>query len=161
GGAQGWYWRDGFVERWPRDEGRVPAEREPPAYWRPGMPRPEPPSDRPPQAPTGQVREGGDRPYIEPTAPPVAAFEYDYPPDTILIDTGGRKLYYVLPDRRAYAYTISVGREGFDWAGTEVVSRKQAWPDWYPPAEMRGRDPNLPEKMTGGLKDPLGAMALY
>jgi hypothetical protein len=41
------------------------------------------------------------------------------------------------------------------------VSRKQAWPDWYPPAEMRERDPSLPEKMTGGLKNPLGAMALY
>jgi hypothetical protein len=54
-----------------------------------------------------------------------------------------------------------VGREGFNWSGTETVSRKQAWPDWYPPAEMRERDPRLPEKMTGGLKNPLGAMALY
>jgi hypothetical protein len=26
---------------------------------------------------------------------------------------------------------------------------------------MRERDPSLPEKMTGGLKNPLGAMALY
>ena len=26
---------------------------------------------------------------------------------------------------------------------------------------MRERDPKLPEKMTGGLKNPLGAMALY
>jgi hypothetical protein len=26
---------------------------------------------------------------------------------------------------------------------------------------MRERDPRLPEKMTGGLKNPLGAMALY
>src|SRR4029078_11402612 len=39
-------------------------------------------------------------------------------------------------------------------------SRKQAWPDWHPPAEMRERDPALPEKMTGGLKNPLGAMSL-
>src|SRR6185437_13791702 len=46
-------------------------------------------------------------------------------------------------------------------SGTETVSRKQAWPDWYPPAEMRERDPQLPEKMAGGLKNPLGAMALY
>src|SRR5262249_45009963 len=35
------------------------------------------------------------------------------------------------------------------------------WPDWYPPEEMRDRDGRLPEKMTGGLKNPLGAMALY
>ena len=26
---------------------------------------------------------------------------------------------------------------------------------------MRERDPTLPEKMSGGLKNPLGAMALY
>lgn len=26
---------------------------------------------------------------------------------------------------------------------------------------MRARDPSLPEKMTGGLKNPLGATALY
>jgi hypothetical protein len=26
---------------------------------------------------------------------------------------------------------------------------------------MRERDPRLPEKMTGGIKNPLGAMALY
>ncbi len=26
---------------------------------------------------------------------------------------------------------------------------------------MRERDPKLPEKMTGGLKNPLGAKALY
>ena len=42
-----------------------------------------------------------------------------------------------MPDNKAYAYPISVGREGFDWTGTETISRKQAWPDWYPPAEMR------------------------
>jgi lipoprotein-anchoring transpeptidase ErfK/SrfK len=107
------------------------------------------------------IRDGGARPEIAPQAPPVVAFPYDYPSNSIVIDTGGRKLYYVLPDNRAYEYGISVGREGFNWAGTETVSRKQAWPDWYPPAEMRERDPKLPEKMTGGISNPLGAMALY
>jgi hypothetical protein len=67
----------------------------------------------------------------------------------------------VLPDRRAYEYLISVGREGFNWTGTEKIARKQAWPDWYPPQEMRERDATLPAKMTGGIKNPLGAMALY
>src|SRR6185312_15325508 len=76
-------------------------------------------------------------------------------------DTGARALYYVLPDKRAYRYAISVGREGFNWTGTEKISRKQEWPDWYPPAEMRERDASLPEKMTGGVKNPLGAVALY
>jgi L,D-transpeptidase catalytic domain len=109
----------------------------------------------------GDVREGGPRPEIIPVAPPTVTFEHDFPAHSIVIDTGARALYYVLPDKRAYRYSISVGREGFNWTGTESISRKQAWPDWYPPAEMRERDAKLPEKMTGGLKNPLGAMALY
>jgi hypothetical protein len=72
-----------------------------------------------------------------------------------------RKLYYVLADSRAYSYSIGVGRDGFGWTGTEPISRKQDWPDWYPPPEMRDRDRTLPEKMTGGVKNPLGAVALY
>ena len=108
-----------------------------------------------------EIRDGGPRPHIAPLEPPIVGFAYDFPVRSIVIDIGGRKLYYVLADNRAYAYAISVGREGFSWTGTETVSRKQAWPDWHPPAEMRERDPSLPEKMTGGVKNPLGAMALY
>jgi lipoprotein-anchoring transpeptidase ErfK/SrfK len=107
------------------------------------------------------TREGGARPDIAPAAPPVISFAHDFPINSIIIDTGGRKLYYVLNDNRAFEYPISVGREGFSWTGTETISRKQPWPDWYPPVEMRERDPKLPEKMTGGMKNPLGAMALY
>ena len=107
------------------------------------------------------VQQGGARPTIPAQAPPVVAFPYEYAPASIVIDTSGRRLYYVLPEGRAYAYPISVGREGFNWTGTETVSRKQEWPDWNPPAEMRQRDPRLPEKMTGGIRNPLGAVALY
>jgi lipoprotein-anchoring transpeptidase ErfK/SrfK len=109
----------------------------------------------------GDVREGGPRPAIAAVAPATIAFPHSFAANSIVIDVGERKLYYVLSDNRAYAYPIGVGREGFGWTGTEPVSRKQAWPDWHPPPEMRERDPSLPEKMTGGLKNPLGAMALY
>ena len=98
---------------------------------------------------------------IVPEAPAVVAFPHDYPPSSIVIDTSGRRLYYVLGNKQAYMYSISVGREGFNWTGTETISRTQAWPDWHPPQEMRQRDPRLPEKMTGGTRNPLGAMALY
>src|SRR4029078_12396172 len=54
-----------------------------------------------------------------------------------------------------------VARQGCNGPAPEPVSGEQAWPDCYPPPEMRERDPRLPEKMTGGLKNPLGAMALY
>ena len=109
----------------------------------------------------GDVRDGGPRPDIAPKTPPIVAFAHAFPANSIVINTGTRKLYYVLGNAQAYEYSVSVGREGFNWAGTETISRKQAWPDWHPPAEMRERDPSLPEKMTGGLGNPLGAMALY
>ncbi|HEY7548830.1 MAG TPA: L,D-transpeptidase [Hyphomicrobiaceae bacterium] len=109
----------------------------------------------------GDTREGGPRPSIAPLAPPVIPFRYSFPANSIVIDTGARKLYYVLADNRAYEYSIGVGRTGFGWTGTETISRKQPWPDWYPPAEMRERDPRLPVKMTGGIRNPLGAVALY
>jgi len=112
-------------------------------------------------APAPSVGDGGARPDIKPQAPPIVSFPYNYPRASVVIDTAGRKLYYVLDGGRAYAYAISVGREGFTWTGVEQISRKQPWPDWYPPEEMRQRDPKLPEKMTGGVRNPLGALALY
>ena len=39
--------------------------------------------------------------------------------------------------------------------------RFKDWPDWYPPKEMRARDPRLPEKMLGGIRNPLGAVAIF
>jgi lipoprotein-anchoring transpeptidase ErfK/SrfK len=107
------------------------------------------------------VLDGGARPEIVPQTAQVVAFPYSYPANSIVIDTSQRRLYYVLADQHAYDYSISVGRHGFTWSGIEAISRIQLWPDWHPPPEMRQRDPRLPEKMTGGIRNPLGAMALY
>jgi lipoprotein-anchoring transpeptidase ErfK/SrfK len=104
---------------------------------------------------------GGARPYIRPEAPPRVAFNAPYAPGSIVIDTSARKLYYVLSANSAYAYSIGVGRQGFAWTGKEKVSRIADWPDWYPPAEMRQRQPHLPERMLGGIGNPLGAKAIY
>ena len=154
--AQGWPpWADDQERRAWRYE--RPYYRDVPERYWDGDGRPEP-RHRPLAE---SVQDGGARPDIAPRAPHVVGFSAAFPANTIVIDTGARKLYYVLDGNRAYEYRISVGREGFNWSGTEKVSRKQAWPDWHPPAEMRERDPRLPEKMTGGLKNPLGAMALY
>jgi lipoprotein-anchoring transpeptidase ErfK/SrfK len=105
--------------------------------------------------------EGGPQPSIAPEAPPVVSLPRAEQPGTIVIDSGGRRLYYVLPGNRAYEYPISVGREGFAWTGSEKISRIAAWPNWNPPAEMRAREPGLPITMTGGIHNPLGAKALY
>lgn len=108
-----------------------------------------------------EVQEGGARPAITPMEPETVAFPNTYGTGTVVIDTAQRKLYYVLSETEAYQYPISVGRDGFRWTGTEMISRKVEWPDWHPPEEMRDREPHLPKKMTGGLRNPLGAMALY
>lgn len=115
----------------------------------------------PNSAPQPLTFDGGGRPYIEPVEPETVAFPYTFPARSIVIDNASKKLYFVLDGGQAYAYPISIGREGFSWTGTEKITRKQDWPDWHPPVEMRKRDPKLPEKMTGGLRNPLGAMALY
>lgn len=106
-------------------------------------------------------RSGGGRPQIVPKAPPLVAFASAFTPGSIVIDQSSRQLYYVVSGKQAYRYNISVGREGFGWEGVEKVSRVAEWPDWYPPAEMRARDRRLPKKMTGGVKNPLGATAIY
>jgi lipoprotein-anchoring transpeptidase ErfK/SrfK len=105
--------------------------------------------------------KGGARPTIEPEKPPVVYFERKEQPGSIIIDTKGRKLYYMLSEKRAYAYPISVGRQGFTWTGTERISRVKSWPSWTPPPEMRRRQPGLPITVSGGVINPLGAKALY
>jgi lipoprotein-anchoring transpeptidase ErfK/SrfK len=86
-------------------------------------------------------------------------------PGSVIVRTGKRRLYYVLPDGKAIEYKVGVGKEGFTWSGTNVISRKAEWPDWRPPQEMirreakRGR--KLPAFMPGGPENPLGARALY
>ncbi len=93
------------------------------------------------------------------------AFRSALPQGSILVRTGKRRLYYILPDDQAIEYKVGVGREGFTWSGANTVSRKAEWPDWRPPREMilreakRGHD--LPEIMKGGPRNPLGARAIY
>jgi lipoprotein-anchoring transpeptidase ErfK/SrfK len=83
------------------------------------------------------------------------------PPGTIVVLTSQRFLYVVQGNNRALRYGIGVGREGFQWAGLQKISRKAEWPDWTPPAEMIERQPYLPRFMAGGPGNPLGARALY
>jgi lipoprotein-anchoring transpeptidase ErfK/SrfK len=73
-------------------------------------------------------------------------------------------------DGQAMRYGVGVGGEGFGWSGTATVHTKQEWPDWYPPAEMLERKPEIREHMVqlpsglgmkGGPENPLGARALY
>ncbi len=82
-------------------------------------------------------------------------------PGTVIISTRKKYLYVVQEGGKAKRFGIGVGRRGFRWRGEEKVSRKAEWPAWHPPAEMREREPHLPERMEGGEDNPLGARALY
>jgi lipoprotein-anchoring transpeptidase ErfK/SrfK len=106
------------------------------------------------------LASGGPRPSIAARSPKTVAFS-GYAPGSVIVDTAGRRLYYVKGGGTAYVYPITVGKQGFTWTGTQKVSRIANWPDWTPPAEMRQRKPHLPLKMTGGLYNPLGAKAIY
>ena len=93
--------------------------------------------------------------------PQVVDYDGNHPRGTIIVNTQERFLYLVEGDGQARRYGIGVGRPGFTWAGEKRVTRKAEWPDWRPPAEMRQRQPHLPEFMEGGPDNPLGARALY
>ena len=85
-------------------------------------------------------------------------------PGTIIVDTGEKFLYFVMPEGKAMRYGIGVGREGFEWSGTARIAMKREWPTWTPPAAMIKRQPELAKwrgGQPGGLENPLGARALY
>lgn len=91
----------------------------------------------------------------------IVSYETKEKPGTIIIDTGKRYLFLVLGDGKAVRYGVGVGREGFSWKGEQRITRKAEWPDWRPPPEMREREPDLPEFVEGGPRNPLGARAMY
>jgi lipoprotein-anchoring transpeptidase ErfK/SrfK len=80
---------------------------------------------------------------------------------SIIINTKTNELFYVLGFGKAVKYRVATAKKGFEWKGTHKVSRKNVWPDWRPPVEMRQRKPELPMFMAGGPKNPLGARAMY
>ncbi|HET7411367.1 MAG TPA: L,D-transpeptidase, partial [Pararhizobium sp.] len=93
------------------------------------------------------------------------AYKTSEKPGTIVVDTPNRFLYYVEPGGQAVRYGISVGKSGFAWEGDAYIAWKQKWPKWTPPKEMVERSPHLSkyaeDGMKPGLKNPLGARALY
>jgi lipoprotein-anchoring transpeptidase ErfK/SrfK len=89
------------------------------------------------------------------------AYQSNQAPGTIIVDTKGRYLYYILGHDQAIRYSIAVGREGYGWAGVSTVSQKREWPDWTPTPAILRENPDLPRHVAGGYDNPLGARALY
>ncbi|WP_047463259.1 L,D-transpeptidase [Rhizobium rhizogenes] len=88
-------------------------------------------------------------------------------PGSVVVNTRERHLYVTEAGGTAMRYGIGVGREGFAWQGRGVIQWRKKWPRWNPPDEMVARQPELVKfsiangGMDPGLKNPLGARALY
>jgi len=112
------------------------------------------------QPPQPQVR-GIDPIYL----PQTVTYHGGEPAGTVIIETTDRFLYLVNGDGTAKRYGVGVGKQGFEWRGSERITRKAEWPSWRPPAEMIAREArkgrHLPTFMEGGPQNPLGARALY
>lgn len=87
------------------------------------------------------------------------------PAGTIIVDPGMFHLYYVLGHNKAIRYEVSVGKQGYGFAGDAVIPYKRKWPRWTPTPHMLKTTPKLDDPwrngMPGGLQNPLGARALY
>lgn len=133
-----------------------------PPYFIPPKPYADPMPDWGETTPFLKIKpQANNRPYIKPIEPEVVSFPNNEEFGTILISTKYRKLFFTLNKEQAYLYPIGVGRQGFTWSGQEQISRIEYWPAWFPPKEMLERQPDLPESMKGGIKNPLGAVAMY
>jgi len=97
-------------------------------------------------------------------------YDSDEKAGTIIVDPEGHFLYHLAGGGLAMRYGVGVGREGFAWSGTAHIRAKREWPDWYPPADMFKRQPEIRKVMSaelnhagmkGGPGNPLGCRAMY
>ena len=82
-------------------------------------------------------------------------------PGSIVIDFDARYLYYVLPNKKAIRYGVTVGEDALSFWGIAKVGRKEEWPAWVPTADIKRRMPEVPNRVEGGPANPLGARGIY
>jgi lipoprotein-anchoring transpeptidase ErfK/SrfK len=105
-------------------------------------------------------------PYAQATIPqPYQRHIVDYhrseAPGSIVVDSDARYLYYVMPNRKAIRYGITVGEDALSFYGVAKVGRKEEWPAWIPTADIKRRMPEVPNRVEGGPHNPLGARGIY
>lgn len=95
----------------------------------------------------------------------VVDYQTKEPPGTIVVDPYARFLYLVMENGKAMRYGVGVAKAGLEFVGEADIARKAQWPGWTPTQDMIKRDPEryepLAKGLPGGLKNPLGARALY
>ncbi len=82
-------------------------------------------------------------------------------PGTIVVDTDARFLYYVMANHKAIRYGVTVGEDAQIWSGVAKVGNMTEWPTWTPTAGEHQRLGPLPNFVSGGPHNPMGARALY
>jgi lipoprotein-anchoring transpeptidase ErfK/SrfK len=82
-------------------------------------------------------------------------------PGSILVETSGPFVFYVLPGGKAIRYGAAVGEAGMAWSGVATVGRKEEWPGWTPTEDEKRRLGPLPSYVSGGARNPMGARGLY
>jgi lipoprotein-anchoring transpeptidase ErfK/SrfK len=80
---------------------------------------------------------------------------------SVVVETNGPFVYYVLPGGKAIRYGAAVGEAGQAWSGVATVGRKEEWPGWTPTEGEKQRLGPLPSYVAGGARNPMGARALY
>ncbi len=82
-------------------------------------------------------------------------------PGTIVIDTDNKLLYLVQSGGKAIRYGVTVGEEAQAWSGVAKVGRKEEWPAWIPTSGEKSRLGELPDRVSPGPHNPMGARAMY
>jgi len=84
-----------------------------------------------------------------------------YQPETIVVKTSERALYYMRGDGRVMVFPVAVGRRGKTWSGVAIVDGKYLNPDWMAPPDMRRARSKTPRLIPGGApNNPMGVAAL-
>jgi lipoprotein-anchoring transpeptidase ErfK/SrfK len=105
-------------------------------------------------------------PYVQASIPEayqrhVVDYHRKEVPGTIVVDTDNRYLYYVVPQGKAIRYGVTVGEEALAWSGIANIGRMEEWPAWVPTQEIKHRLANIPDYVSPGPHNPMGARALY
>ncbi len=139
------------------------------AYQRPQPPKPDP---RVARMYGAEEDHGWHIPAVDPAKMKprnirqVVDYQTNQPPGTIVVDPHAKFLYLVMENGKAMRYGVGVGKVGMEFTGTGTIARKAAWPHWTPTPDMIAREPEkyggeLRDGMEGGIRNPLGARALY
>ena len=91
----------------------------------------------------------------------IVQFHRQEAPGSVVVETSGPFVYYVLPGGKAIRYGATVGEAGQAWSGVATVGRKEEWPGWTPTADEKRRLGALPNYVEGGARNPMGARGLY